>query len=140
MKIARYFAGEILKCIFWFNFVFWFHLSEVCYWGSSEQYANGLAQDCSNSIANALELLQSSTKPLMWWLVCVAYQDIVCISDDPLLNEKFCILIRISQKFVPRGPVDNKWALVQVMAWRWTGDKPLPEPMLMQFTDAYMQH
>ena len=36
--------------------------------------------------------------------------------------------------------IDNKSALVQVMAWRWTGDKPLPEPMLTQFTDAYMWH
>ena len=26
-------------------------------------YIDGLAQDCSNSIANALELLQSCTKP-----------------------------------------------------------------------------
>ena len=26
------------------------------------------------------------------------------------------------------------------MAWRWTGDKPLPEPMLIQFTDAYIRH
>ena len=23
------------------------------------------------------------------------------------------------------------------MAWRWTGDKPLPEPMLTLFTNAY---
>ena len=23
------------------------------------------------------------------------------------------------------------------MAWRRTGDKPLPEPMMTQFTDAY---
>ena len=30
--------------------------------------------------------------------------------------------------------------MVQVMAWRQTGDKPLPEPMLTQFIDAYMQH
>ena len=48
--------------------------------------------------------------------------------------------IQISLKFVPRSPVDNKSALVQVMAWRRTGDKPLPEPMLTQFTDAYMRH
>ena len=27
--------------------------------------------------------------------------------------------------------------LVQVMAWRRTGKKSLPEPMLTQFTDAY---
>ena len=45
-------------------------------------------------------------------------------------NEKSCILIRISLKFVPKRPIDKKTALVQVMAWRRTGDKPLPEPML----------
>ena len=26
------------------------------------------------------------------------------------------------------------------MACCWTGDKPLPEPMLTQFIDAYMWH
>ena len=30
---------------------------------------DGLVQDCSNSIANALELLQSCTKPSMYALV-----------------------------------------------------------------------
>ena len=29
------------------------------------EYSDGLVQNCSNSIANALELLQSCTKPLM---------------------------------------------------------------------------
>ena len=28
------------------------------------------------------------------------------------LNEKFCISIKISLKFVPKGPVDNNAALV----------------------------
>ena len=41
-----------------------------------------------------------------------------------LLNEKFCILIQISLSFVPERPIDNKWALVHVMAWRGIGDKP----------------
>ena len=36
-----------------------------------------------------------------------------CIS----LNETFCILIGISLKFVHKGPIDIKWALVQAMAW-----------------------
>ena len=31
-------------------------------------------------------------------------------------------------------------ALVQVMALRRTGDKPLPGPMLAEFTDAYMRN
>ena len=52
------------------------------------------------------------------------------------MNEKFCILIRISQFC----SYDNKPAFIQVMAWRRTGDKPLPEAILTQFTDAYMQH
>ena len=57
-----------------------------------------------------------------------------------LLNENVRILIQISLKFVPVGSIDDKTALVQVMAWRHTGDKPLPEAMLTQFTEAYMRH
>ena len=34
------------------------------------------------------------------------------------VNEKICILIEISLKFVPRGLIDNKAVLVQAMAWR----------------------
>ena len=40
----------------------------------------------------------------------------------------------------PKGRINNKPTLVEVMAWRRTGDKPLIGPLLAQFTDAYMQH
>ena len=50
--------------------------------------------------------------------------------NDSNSCEKFRISIRISVKFVPKGPIDNKAAVVQVMAWRRTGDKPLHEAML----------
>ena len=56
------------------------------------------------------------------------------------VNEMFCILIPISLNFVPKVPIDNKSTLVEVMAWRRTGAKPLPQPMPSQFTDAYMRH
>ena len=56
------------------------------------------------------------------------------------LNENDRFPIQISMKFVRRNPIDNKPALDQVMAWRRTGGKPLSEPMLTQFTDAYVQH
>ena len=56
------------------------------------------------------------------------------------LNENDRISIRISLKLVSRSPHDNKPALVQVMAWRQTGDKILADPMLTQFSDAYMRH
>ena len=52
----------------------------------------------------------------------------------------FCILIEISLKFVPKGPIDNNPALVQIMAWCRIGDKPLSQPMMNRFTDAYMWH
>ena len=52
------------------------------------------------------------------------------------LNENDNILTQISLKLVPRSSIDNKPALVQVMVWRRTGDKPLPEPMMTKFTDA----
>ena len=44
------------------------------------------------------------------------------LTDDMLkcmyTKEKFCVFIRISLKFVPRGLINNKSALVQEMAWR----------------------
>ena len=55
------------------------------------------------------------------------------------LNENVRIPIQISLKLVPMSPNDNKPSLVQVMVWRRTGGKPLPEPMITQFTDAYMR-
>ena len=56
------------------------------------------------------------------------------------LNENGRISIKISLQFVPRSPIDNKPTLVQVMAWCRSGDKPLPEPLMTNFTDAYMRH
>ena len=53
------------------------------------------------------------------------------------LNENGRIPIQISPKLVPKSPINNKPALVQVMDWRRTGDKPLHEPIMTQFTDAY---
>ena len=37
----------------------------------------------------------------------------------------------MSLKFVPKGPINNTPALVQIMAWRRPGDKPLSEPMMV---------
>ena len=56
------------------------------------------------------------------------------------LNENIRISINISLKFLPKGPISNNPVLDQIMAWRRSGDKPLSEPMLVKFTDAYMRH
>ena len=56
------------------------------------------------------------------------------------LNENDRILIQISLKYVPKSQINSKPELVQVMAWCRTGNKPLPEPMMTQFIDAYTWH
>ena len=45
------------------------------------------------------------------------------------LNENVWISLRVSLKFVPKVRINNIPALVQIMAWRRPGDKPLSEPM-----------
>ena len=47
------------------------------------------------------------------------------------INENVRILINISFRFVPKGLINNIPALVQIMAWRRPGDKPLSEPMMV---------
>ena len=45
------------------------------------------------------------------------------------LNENVWISIKISLFFIPNGPIHNIPAMVQKMAWRRPGDKPLSEQL-----------
>ena len=56
------------------------------------------------------------------------------------LYDSIYISIKISLKFVPQGPINNIPGLVQIMAWRLTGDKSLSETILAFVGDAYMRH
>ena len=47
------------------------------------------------------------------------------------LNKNVWIPIKISLKIVPKGPINNIPALVQIMAWHRPGNRPLSEPMLV---------
>ena len=47
------------------------------------------------------------------------------------LNENIIISIKISLKFVPKGPINNIPALVQIMAWCRPGGKPLSEAIMV---------
>ena len=48
------------------------------------------------------------------------------------LEENVWIPIKISLTFVLQGPINNIPALVQIMAWRQPGDKPLSGPMMVR--------
>ena len=47
------------------------------------------------------------------------------------LNENVRISIKTLLKLVLKGPINNNPTLVQIMAWRRSGDKPLSEPMMV---------
>ena len=47
------------------------------------------------------------------------------------MNENLWISLKISLKFVYKVPINNIPALVQIMAWRWPGDKPLSEQIMV---------
>ena len=51
--------------------------------------------------------------------------------------KSFVFWLNFTEVF-PKGPDDNNPVLVQIMAWRRIGDKPLSEPMLTRFTDPYI--
>ena len=63
-------------------------------------------------------------------------QNVCHFADDLFkcifLNENVRIAIKISLKFVPKGPINNISALLQIMAWRRPGDKPLSEAMVFR--------
>ena len=46
-------------------------------------------------------------------------------------NQNVWFSIKISLKFVPEVRINNYLALIQIMAWRRPGDKPLSEPMVV---------
>ena len=47
------------------------------------------------------------------------------------MNENVWISIKISMKFVPKGPINNIRALAQKMVWRHSGNRSLSEPMMV---------
>ena len=64
----------------------------------NQQYIDGLLQDCSNSIANALELLQSCTKPsILWTYLATHYENqyqqySICGSLPNVVQDGYCWL------------------------------------------------
>ena len=87
-----------------------------------------------------------------WWIQNISHVERVRVTKDPFVNtlrprqneqhfaddifkriffnENVWISIKISLKLVPKDPINNIPALVQIIAWRRSGDKPLSEPMM----------
>ena len=93
---------------------------------------------CGHSNMAITLALQSFQQYYTHWVVCVNImrpgQDDPHFSYDIFkwisYNENCCILIL---NYVPRDPIDNHPALVQIMARCRTGNRPLSEPMMGWF-------
>ena len=62
------------------------------------------------------------------------------ISKRIFWTENIHTLIEISEKYVPKGPVVNKSALVQVMAWCLIRYKSLLKATITTIHDAIWHH
>ena len=80
---------------------------------------NSQCMDCMAWLTNTLRLRQNGHH--------LAEDIFKCI----FMNENARISIKISPKFVPKDPINNIAASVQIMAWRQPGNKPLSEPMMV---------
>ena len=105
----------------------WWYLSKTFHIWQAETLHRHLRVE----MVNTLTVIEAETK---WPTFCSRY------FQTHFLEWKLLILIQISLKFVPRGPLSNNPALVQIMAWCRTGDKPLSEPKMAPGTGAYVQH
>ena len=87
------------------------------------------------------EKMSSNASWWLWGIYCISFNTLRPrrnghhFADDIFkrifFNAYIWILIQISLKSVPKDPINNIPALVQIMAWRRPGDKPLSEPMVV---------
>ena len=93
--------------------------------------------EVNTSATDALNILSTSAHMAQTMQVNTLRprQNVRCFADDTFkrifMNENVRISILISLKFVPKGPINNNPALVQIMAWRRSGDEPLSEPVMV---------
>ena len=74
--------------------------------------------------------------PALWYVNTLRLRQDGCQFPDDIfkcifLNDNVWILHEISLKFASKGPINNIPALVQIIAWRHPGSKPLSEPMIV---------
>ena len=120
---SRYVSCELIPC-FWSDIIISRSFNKL-HW----EHTCGYMQKICNSIVITLELCLCCVNTLRPRQNGRHFPEDIfkCI----FLNENAWISIKISLKFVPKGPINKIPALVQIMAWRRSGDKPLSEPIMV---------
>ena len=107
------------------------------HWISSDCYTEPwMVVTCAvSSSMETLKAVQFSVMAMWLFNTLRPRQDDRHFPDDIFkwifLNGNVWIAIKVSLKFVPKGSINNIPPLVQIMAWRRPGDKPLSEPMMV---------
>ena len=117
-KLKMEILGTLVSVQFWFH---WFNQVTLC-----------TRLDCSTvaSYAKSSDSSLLNTLNTLW-----PRQNGRRLADDVFksifLNENVWISLEIFLKFVPKVPINYIPALVQILVWRRSGDKPLSEPMMV---------
>ena len=144
------FASDIFKCVFFFFFLqVWLKLFSLCLWVklilshcSTLQWRHNEGDGISNHwhlycLLNCWFRWNSKkTWKLCVTSLCVRNSTVTCEFPAQSASNAENVSIWWHRHEVALGQSDNKSVSVQVMAWHWTGQKPLPEPMITQIYDA----
>ena len=91
------------------------HFQNQCFWPIS-MTAYGITMDhCINSL-RLIRNRRHFADDILKWI---------------FLNDNVLTSIKISLNFIPKGPINNIPALVWIMAWHRSDNKPLSEPMMI---------
>ena len=132
----------ILKLFCWLSIMVW---NKFCNW--SGPILHYLSWTISQKLPIYVDVITIPAQLVESWLFLLVLKDTICFntlrpkqmdaisqttfSNCIFLNENVGIPIKISLMFVPNGPINNIPALIQIMAWHHSGDKPLSEPMVV---------
>ena len=95
------------------------------------------------SFCLGLNVLKKSPGDIMltrWSLYNMATMSQTTFSCSFSCMKSIVFWFKFHWNLFPNGPINNMPGLVQIMAWHQSCAKPLSEPMMVQFTDVYMQH
>ena len=140
--------NSLKKCWWYLQFkcktaVSLFHKIAISHWQNTQlaltrMFFITIKFTSTENFQNDLTLIELSNVKLFNAIKTLRLRQNGCHFSDNIFkcnffNENVFTSIGISLMFVPQVPVDNNIALVQIMAWHWTGDKPLSD-------DTYMCH
>ena len=130
----------------WQLSAWWCYNYNNCLVGDTNYFFTlGFAVNCMPCVTNLIFLLRNPKYSHTWSIMMIKKRRSITFFNDIFkfifFNGKVRIAIKISLVHVPKGPIDNKPLLVQIMAWRDTlGNMPLSQPNMVYSTDAYMHH